>query len=378
MRIAFICVLLGCSAVAIAQDLPRARKDQKFEVRLSTSHHQVVTGGTPGVNDSTPGVALTENGDLLVTYNKASMDGTLYHTLRRSTDGGSSWGPEILQWNASTPDPTLWATPEGRLFIEFGKENSSLASGAAWSISSDSGYTWGSFSWFDSPVGATYFVSNYLNVGMDIYGAGYGPYSGNDGTTDASLWLSHDDATSWTKVSTLRQPGDAPLNESAISRLGETGLLAISRSADDNHTFGHISLDMGRTWSPQIDYTPQVGAIHDPNLLRVQHTLILVGRNPAARQLVAYTSSDEGLTFGPAFVLDTYQGGVFASGYSAMIPISENSALIVYSTNHGMSEIDSIQLHVDARAHRPRRDRDDERVFEGRGFDPVDSRFESD
>lgn len=360
MRRALVCLLLGCCSFAVAEDMPEARNKHPFKVNVTAIHHRVITAGTPEVNNSTPGVAITRNGDLLVTYNKTLPDGTVYHTLRRSTDMGSTLGPETLQWNADTPDPTLWTTPEKRLFIEFGKRNQNSETGAAWAISTDDGYTWGDFSWFDSPVDATYFVTNYLNVGMSIYGAGYQPYSANDGTTDASVWLSRDDATSWTKISTLRQPGDASINETAISRIGRTGLFAISRNDDGNHTYAHISADMGRTWSSQIDYTPQVGAIHDPNLLKVGYTLVLVGRNPGAQQLVAYFSQDEGFTFRSELTLDTYQGGVFGSGYSAMIPISQDAALIVYSTNHGLSEIDSLELHIDdCSNHRQHKDADD-------------------
>jgi len=348
MRTVPLWILLASSVIAIAQEPSLDPYNRKNRAPMATaSHPRVITTGDAGVRVDTPGVAIAPNGDLLVVYNKRLPSGVMYHTLRRSLDRGRRWEPEILQWNASTPDPTLWTTPQHRLLVEFGKLNSASVSGAAWSISFDSGYTWGSFSWFDSPVDATFFVSNYLNVGHDIYGAGYQPSWLGDGTTDACLWLSRDDATSWMKVSTLRQSGDASITETAISRMGEKGLFAISRSGDEAHTYVHISKDMGQTWSLQLDYTSQVGVIDDPNLLQLGDVLVLVGRNTSMSQLVAFFSCDEGRTFGSPLVLDSYDSWRDGIAYSAIIPTHKNSALIVYSTFHGYSEIDSLELHVD-------------------------------
>ena len=344
MRGALVCALLSLCVIASAQAPPVA----------TASHHRIITTGSATARVDTPGVTIAPNGDFLVVYNKAIAGGSTYHTLRRSPDRGLHWEPEILQWDASTPDPTLWTTPGHRLFVEFGKKNMASVSGAAWAISDDSGRTWGSFSWFDSPANATFFVTNYLNVGNAVYGAGYQPSSLGDGTTDASLWRSRDDATSWKKVSTLRQPGDASINETAISRVGKTGLFAISRSADGKHTYVHLSKDMGQTWSPQLDYTSQVGVIDDPNLLKIGNVLVLVGRNTSASQLVGLFSRNDGLTFGSGLVLDTYLGGIDGVAYSALVPLPNHSALIVYSTVHGFTEIDSLELHVSARERRHR------------------------
>lgn len=323
------------------------KKFEKTHVPTATvSHHRVIASGSTDTRVTTPGVTIVPNGDFLVAYNRDFVGGQSYHALRRSLDRGSHWEPEVLQWNASTLDPTLWITPGHRLFIEFGKKNTASMSGAAWSNSDDSGYTWGSFSWFDSPVNATYFVTNFLNIHRDVYGAGYQPYSRGDGTTDANLWLSEDDATSWRKISTLRQPADASINETAISRRGKSGLFAISRSGDEKHTYVHISRDMGRTWSSQFDYTSQVGVLDDPNLLQIGNVLVLVGRNTSSSQLVAFFSCDEGLTFGSRLVLDSYVGGIDGIAYSALVLLRNDSALIVYSTDHGVTEIDSLKLQV--------------------------------
>jgi hypothetical protein len=354
MRGVLACTLLGYSAIALAQgpSLNLYGFEESDAPIATTSHHRVIATGGATARLATPGVTIAPNGDWLVIYNRTTPGGPTYHTLRRSLDRGLHWGPEILQWNASTPDPTLWKTPQRRLLVEFGKLNSASVAGAAWSISFDSGYTWGSFSWFDSPVDATTYVTNYLNVGDDIYGIGYQPSSLGDGTTDACLWLSEDDATSWGEVSTLRQPGDASINETAISRMGKKSLFAISRGGDGAHTYAHISKDMGQSWSSQLDYTSQVGVIDDPNLLKIGDVLVLVGRNTSASQLIAYFSRDQGRTFRSPLVLDAYDSWHDGIAYSAMVPLHKNSALIVYSTHHGDSEIDSLELHVNARSRR--------------------------
>ena len=139
LRKMVLCVLLGCGSLAATQKSPETKNSH--DPGISTRNHRVITAGSPNVNHSTPGVAVVPNGDFLAIYNKTLADGTTYHSLRRSTDHGLTWGAEILQWDASSPDPTLWTTPGTRLFVEFGKRDSGSVSGAAWSVSGDSGYT---------------------------------------------------------------------------------------------------------------------------------------------------------------------------------------------------------------------------------------------
>jgi len=86
--------------------------------------------------------------------------------------------------------------------------------------------------------------------------------------------------------------------------------------------------------------------------LKIGGVLVLVGRNTSASQLVGFFSRDDWLTFGSGLVLDTYVGGLDGIAYSALVPLQNNSVLIVYSTVHGFTQIDSVELHVNARERR--------------------------
>jgi hypothetical protein len=82
-----------------------------------------------------------------------------------------------------------------------------------------------------------------------MYAAGYGPYG--DGTTDAIIWMSTNDGYDWTRLSTIRQLGDAGINETTLAKVGPTTLLAVSRDDAGTHTWAHFSSDMGSSWGPQ-------------------------------------------------------------------------------------------------------------------------------
>lgn len=297
-------------------------------------------GSTTGTYNSTPAVVQTADGDWVISYNVGPNHvSTSYHVLRRSGDQGVTWGPETLQWAGNSPDPTLAKMPRSKdLLVEFGKPNLQGVSGAAYSRSSDNGYTWSKFTFFDNPINNTYFTpALYLIDGIDVYAPGYGPYSGGDGTTDVMIWFSSDDGFTWTKRSTVRQLGDVSINETSLAKIGPTSLLAISRDAAGTHTWGHVSSDMGLTWSSQVDYTPQVGVLHLPQLLQVGNVLLLFGRNPSNNTLVVYSSTDNGITFSNSTVLDTYTGQNIDGGYCwPMLTKNGDVFVIYYADSQGL------------------------------------------
>ncbi len=318
------------------------------QVGIAITNRRVIV--SDGTYNSTPGVTATASGDYLVVYNKGTNHvTTTSRVVRRSIDGGVTWGPETTVWTPISPDPTLWQTPGGDLFIEFGKtQSSSGLSGAAYARSVDNGGTWGPFSWFDSPVNATNFVTNFWNDGSLIYGVGYQPHTPVDGTSDTNFWVTLDDGLTWIKRSVVRQVGDASINESAVAKVGPSRLFVVSRDGIGTKTYGHFSDDLGATWGSQIDYTSQVGVLHDPNLIQVGPSLLLVGRDPSVNQLVAYGSTDGGITFSDRTVLDTYTGLNIDGGYSAMILQEDGTVFIVYyadSNGLRLPDIKSLVLH---------------------------------
>jgi hypothetical protein len=323
-----------------------------FEI---TDQKVIQSGASDNSYNQAPAVVETASGDYLLSYKKG-----INHVddpnvvLRHSGDKGATWGPEIIQWNTNSPDPTLARTPLAQdALIEFGKQNQSGTAGAAYARSIDNGFTWTGFTFFDSPVNDTSFTPTlYLIDGLTMYAAAYGPYG--DGTDDAIIWVSADDGYYWAKQSTVRQPGDAGINETALAKVGATTLLAVSRDDANTSTWAHFSNDMGATWGPQIDYTAQVGLLQLPQLLQIENVLLLFGRNPAANQVVMFASYDGGRSFTDRTVLDTYTGLSIDGGYCWPIVRAEKESFVVYyadSSGLRLPDIKSLVVRLKKTLH---------------------------
>jgi len=327
-------VLSLMTAVALFTGTQYKRQTPQTDLRGNrpritiTDRRIIKNGSSTGTYNEAPSVVEASDGDYLLSYNVGPDHVTAYyHALRRSRDKGVRWSPEVAQWSATTPDPTLARAPvSGDTIISFAKLNFAGLTGAAYSRSSDSGYTWSGFTFFDDPVNNTFSTpTQYLIDGLNMYAPGY------DGQAlNANLWFSQDDGYMWTKLSTINQPGDASINETGIAQIGPTRMLAISRDTVNTHTWGHISEDLGLTWGPQIDYTPQVGVLDLPQLLQIENALLLFGRNGLANELLVFASYDGGKTFTDRTVLDTYTGEGIDGGYCWPLLRRDGKIFLVY------------------------------------------------
>ncbi len=327
---------------------------------LTISHRDVVQ--SDGMYNGFPGLVQAVNGDFVLSYKKGPghVNSPLV-VLRRSSDGGATWSPEVVYFNSSQPDPTLARTPLGDLLIAFVKADQNGIGAGAYSRSADNGLTWGPFTFFEDPPTDTLGVAPLLNVGQTMYGAGYGPYTSGTGYAP-SLWSSADDGVIWTKLSELRAPGEPGLNETTIAQTAANTLFAMMRTDDGLDTLGRYSNDMGMSWGPLISYRSQVGVLQAPVMIQAGSALILMGRETTAipgvlppntigypRQLVAFVSYDGGLTFGNGVVLDTYTGEQIDGGYSWPILLSNGQVYVVYyadSHNLRQPDIKSVTLSV--------------------------------
>lgn len=307
-----------------------------------------------GMYNGFPGVVQAANGDFILSYKKGPghVNSPLV-IVRRSSDAGITWSPEADLFDSSQPDPALIETPLGALLIALGKTDESGNVAGAFSRSTDNGSTWGPFTFFASPPAEAFGVAPSLNVGLIMYGAGYGPFASGTGDTP-SLWLSSDDGFTWTKRSELRQVGDPDLNETAIALADPNTIFAMIRTGDGLETYGRYSDDMGMSWGPLLSYGSQVGVLQAPQMIQVGAALILMGRETIAipgvqpantkgypRQLVAFVSYDRGQTFGYGTVLDTYTGQQIDGGYCSPILLPNGQVYIVYyADSHNLQKPD--------------------------------------
>ena len=110
-----------------------------------------------------PGVAQAANGDFVLAYKKGTthVDSPLV-VLRRSSDAGTTWSPEVVYFDSSVPDPALLRTPLGALVMALGKADQSGRELAAYSRSTDNGLTWTPFTFFNDPATDTFSVAPSL------------------------------------------------------------------------------------------------------------------------------------------------------------------------------------------------------------------------
>ncbi|MGC2184973.1 MAG: DUF2341 domain-containing protein, partial [Terriglobales bacterium] len=316
-----------------------------------------------------PGVAQASNGDFVLAYKKGTthVDSPLV-VLRRSSDGGTTWSPEVVYFDSSVPDPALLRTPLGALVMALGKADPSGRELAAYSRSTDNGLTWAPFTFFNDPATDTFSVAPSLTVGRTIYGGGYGSYTLSSGNAPG-LWSSSDDGLNWTKLSSLRDLGDPSLSETAIAHTAANTLFAMMRADDSLNTYGRYSRDMGVSWGPLLSYTSQVGVLQGPVMVKAGSALILLGRDSVAipgvqppntkgypRQLVAFVSYDGGKTFGYGTVLDAYTGRQIDGGYSWPMLLPSGKVYVAYyadSHNQQKPDIRALTLSVGPRSTLP-------------------------
>ncbi len=326
--------------------------DTMFQGPLAISGRSLIE--SDGTYNGFPGVAQASNGDFVLSYKKGpSHVNSNLVVIRRSSDAGATWSPEVIYFDSSQPDPILIQTPQGALLIALGKADPNGNVDAAYSRSTDNALTWAPYAFFGSPATEVFIVAPSVSVGPLIYGAGYGPNPIGTGDTP-SLWLSSDDGFTWSKLSNLRQLGEPDLNETAIAQTAPSTLFAMMRAGNLADTYGRYSDDMGLNWGPLLPYRSEVGVLQSPQMVQAGVALILMGREtlgipgvqPAnttgyPRQLVAFVSYDGGQTFGYGTVLDTYTGQQIDGGYcSAMVLPSGQVYVVYYADSHNLQKPD--------------------------------------
>lgn len=317
-----------------------------------------------GAYNSTPGVAEAANGDWVLAYRKGTGHIVVPNViLRRSTDQGKSWSPEVAYFNTPGTDPTVMRTPGGDLILELIKKDAASGlSGSAYTRSVDNGVSWSPFTFLDQPVDRTAALPTlWVNDGTMIYAVGYGPSSFDD-SHSPFFFSSSDDGLTWNKGPELRVAGDPGANESALAKIGSNGLLTIMRTDDNRETYGRFSSDVGATWGPLVSYTSQVGVLQLPQLIQAGSALLLLGRETsglknapglpqgAAQQLAVFVSYDEGQNFAYGTVLEDYTGAQVDGGYCWPLLMNDGRVFVVYyadSQNLRKPDIKSLVLKLD-------------------------------
>lgn len=261
------------------------------------------------------------NGSLLLAYRYGVSHTVITGNAQRiSADDGVTWGPETLYTIASGTAPYyiyVRQTPAGNLLSSFDGGTSQ------YNRSDDSAVTWSGYQPFVPPSGG-----GFVNLGFNYQGIGY--MTDYSAAGDVHFWSSADDGHTWTQVSSVRQPGDQAITETGICRMGDGRVIAVSRSSAQTSTYVHFSSDLGVTWGAEQDYTSQLGILDLPQLVYIQGKVVIVARDHLKKQVVMFSSRDNGATFGDRSVIDYWPGLAQDGGYTWPQPLDASRLLIAY------------------------------------------------
>lgn len=254
----------------------------------------------------------------LLTYRYGTTHvNSLGNVARVSQDGGLTWGAETI-YNVTAPyDVYVRRTPLNNLLSTF----DGVGGQHQYNRSNDCAITWSSPQLF-SPDPNGFFVT----IGFTYQGVGY--MVDYEVSGDVHLWQTNDDGYTWSRISNIRQSGDPAISETGICRMPDGRLLAISRNP--TATYAHFSSDMGVTWGASQDYTSQLGVIDLPQLVVLRGVVVLIGRDHTKKQLVMFSSLDNGATFQDRAVIDYWTGLPTEGGYSWPQVLDDSRIFIAY------------------------------------------------
>lgn len=259
--------------------------------------------------------------------------------VRRSTDGGVSWGPVGFLAGPSVQNPAAAVLESGRVVVAFAAKddnNEPIKNGVAYS--DDDGRSWGQrfVDWgvangSQPGPGAAAVVGERLVVAAHhgAYQVDYSAYSDDSGET-------------WTvSNSTL-----ARMDEAAVAPI--SGGLMLNMRHHDSATLGRAvsrSFDEGETWSGISYDAALLAPACEASLVRVAGALYFSApASTTSRQnLTIRRSNDDGVSWLPTTVL--VDAGP-SYGYSCLVGLNDTVGGILYEAT-GKTSIDFASFYLD-------------------------------
>jgi sialidase-1 len=310
-----------------------------------------------------PAVIRAKNGDLLAfcegRKNGSGDAGDIDLLVKRSSDGGRTWGAQQLIWDdadntCGNPCPVLDETT-GTLFLfsthNLGNDREKdivartvRGSRTVWVITStDNGATWAkpvevtsttkdpSWTWYATGPGIGIQITNGTHAGRLVIPCDYNsddPVEPKKPVKGSHAIFSDDHGKTWRLGGTIK-PG---MNECQVAELfdGRGTLLMDMRSYLGRSVRAEsVSHDGGETWSTPVDAAGLVEPVCQASLLRDEAAKLLLFSNPAhpkAREnLTVRASSDNAKTWHEVAVLHAGP-----AAYSCLVALSADEAGCLY------------------------------------------------
>lgn len=314
-----------------------------------------------------PAIVTAPNGDLLAfaegRKNSRSDTGDIDLLLKRSSDGGKTWGPIQVLWDDGTNtcgNPcavvdekigTIWLLSTHNLGKDTEKaidHGTATGGRTVWVLqSNDQGATWSKpreitaavkkpeWTWYATGPGIGIQIKHGPHAGRLVLPCDHNAPTGTPGefTRGSHAIYSDDHGATWQLGGFIR-PG---MNECQVAELfdGQGTLLMDMRSYRGRSQRAQSrSADGGATWSEAVDVPVLVEPVCQASILRWESAGAgrpgwLLFANPAdakkRRNLTVRASADNGATWPHTLVLR--EGG---TGYSCLIALSDTTAGCLY------------------------------------------------
>lgn len=335
------------------------------QVLTSGSQADIYKLGTEGYSCfRIPAIIKTKKGTLLAfaeaRKNNCADNGNIDLVVKRSTDGGKTWGPLTMIWDdgnntCGNPVPVVdQSTGEIILVMSWnrGSDNigdinngTGLPRKAYLTSSGDDGLSWKApedisgdvmqpgWGWLSTGPCHGIQLTKGAHKGRLVVPACFITVNTKaaDRTEAAFVMYSDDHGKHW-QSGAYADPGTLTPSETTVVELSDGRLLMNSRCTGKNYRISSLSADGGATWSPMLAEFPLVDPVNQGSLLGVEfggvYTVFFSNAASTKRMNLAITASDnEGENWTRRYIVNPGQ-----VAYSDMVQVDNGKIGISYET----------------------------------------------